>query len=274
MGLIQIRKTMQALLLFTVLQNLGMTKRQDCCYLEELVLIYHFLMGHHYILLLRMGKIGVMRVLLEHHADPNKVSEILGTPLVAALHASSQGLPESISLKCVKLLVKAGADVNSTNPDIPLVVATTYGLTDCIKYLLKAGADPNIPHSHCGHRPIELAASYGRRKDVELLFPLTSQIRTISNWTVEGIIAHGKAKSSKPRDEQDDKNTKVQLKLCGQNAVKRNDYRGASMFYTEAMELDPTDATLYSNRSYCRLQMTEANSALDDANICIKLRPE
>lgn len=201
-------------------------------------------------------------------------SEILGTPLVAALHASSQGLPESISLKCVKLLVKAGADVNSTNPDTPLVVATTYGLTDCIKYLLKAGADPNIPHSHCGHRPIELAASYGRRKDVELLFPLTSQIRTISNWTVEGIIAHGKAKSSKPRDEQDDKNTKVQLKLCGQNAVKRNDYRGASMFYTEAMELDPTDATLYSNRSYCRLQMTEANSALDDANICIKLRPE
>ncbi|VAI07722.1 unnamed protein product [Triticum turgidum subsp. durum] len=128
------------------------------------------------------GKASVMKVLLEHHADPNKVSEVLGTPLIAALSATSEGLPESISLKCVKLLVKAGADVNSTNPDTALVVATTYGLTDCIKYLLKAGADPNIPNSH---------------------------------------------------DEEDDDNTKVQLKLCGEEAVKRKDYRGASMFYTE-----------------------------------------
>jgi ankyrin repeat protein len=40
---------------------------------------------------------------------------------------------------------QAGADVNSANPDTPLVVATKYGLADCIKYLLEAGADPNIP---------------------------------------------------------------------------------------------------------------------------------
>jgi hypothetical protein len=39
---------------------------------------------------------------------------------------------------------QAGADVNSANPDTPLVVATEYGLADCIKYLLEAGANPNI----------------------------------------------------------------------------------------------------------------------------------
>uniref|UniRef100_A0A453IID0 Uncharacterized protein n=1 Tax=Aegilops tauschii subsp. strangulata TaxID=200361 RepID=A0A453IID0_AEGTS len=108
------------------------------------------------------GKASVMKVLLEHHAD-------------------------------------AGADVNSTNPDTALVVVTTYGLTDCIKYLLKAGADPNIPNSHCGAMPIQIAASCGRRKHVELLFPLTSPIRTISNWTVDGILANAKSKHSKPR---------------------------------------------------------------------------
>ena len=61
---------------------------------------------------------------------------------------------KSWKLQCLQLLIsydpypQAGADVNSTNPDTPLVVATTHGLTDCIKYLLQAGADPNIPNSH------------------------------------------------------------------------------------------------------------------------------
>ncbi|XP_040243245.1 uncharacterized protein [Aegilops tauschii subsp. strangulata] len=178
------------------------------------------------------GKASVMKVLLEHHADPNKVSEVLGTPLIAALSGTSEGLPESISLKCVKLLVE------------------------------------------CGAMPIQIAASCGRRKHVELLFPLTSPIRTISNWTVDGILANAKSKHSKPRDEEDDGNTKIQLKLCGEEAVKRKDYRGASMFYTEAIELDPTDATLYSNRSLCHMQMTEVDMALLDANTCIELRPE
>ncbi|KAF2940663.1 hypothetical protein DAI22_03g291100 [Oryza sativa Japonica Group] len=215
------------------------------------------------------GKASVMKVLLEHDADPNKVSEELGTPLVATLHATSQGLAES-----------AGADINFSDRDTPLVVAITNGLTNCIKYLLKAGADPNIPTCHCGALPIQLAASYGRRKDVELLFPLTSPIRAVSNWTVEGILAHAKSKHarskcSKPKkaikDKHDEQDKKAQLKLQGEKAVKRKDYHGASIFYTEAIELDPTDATLYSNRSLCHLQMTEA---LFDADYCIKSRPE
>ncbi|XBH82530.1 hypothetical protein VPH35_071160 [Triticum aestivum] len=218
------------------------------------------------------GMIGVMKVLLEHHADPNKVSEQGCTPLTGALHATDSGLPESISLKCVKLLVEAGTDVNSANIETPLVIATSYGLTDCVKYLLKAGADPNIPDIHSGAKPIEVAAIHGRWKLVELLFPLTSPIRTVRNWTVEGIIAHVK-RPSKPTVKHD-KSTKVQLKSFGEKAIKRKDYHGASKFYTEAIELDPSDATLYSNRSLCYLQMTEGDKALRDANTCIKLRPE
>ncbi|XP_037427659.1 protein STIP1 homolog [Triticum dicoccoides] len=75
-------------------------------------------------------------------------------------------------------------------------------------------------------------------------------------------------------DEQDDKSTKAELKLCGDIAVKRKNYRGASAFYSEAIELDASDATLYANRSLCYLQMAEADKALRDANTCIKLRPE
>jgi len=42
----------------------------------------------------------------------------------------------------------------------------------------------------------------------------------------------------------------------------------------QAIELDPADATLYSNRSLCLLQIGEATEALSDASTCIKMRPE
>ncbi|KAK3149723.1 hypothetical protein QOZ80_3AG0221570 [Eleusine coracana subsp. coracana] len=123
------------------------------------------------------GKPNVMKVLLEHHADPDKVSEELGTPLVAALNAT-------------------GADVNSTGPDTPLVVATALDLTGCIKYLLKAGGDPNIT-TDSDLLPIQIAACHGNRKVVEILFPFTAPIPIVSNWSVEGILAHVKAIHSK-----------------------------------------------------------------------------
>ncbi|EER93669.1 hypothetical protein BDA96_01G143800 [Sorghum bicolor] len=220
------------------------------------------------------GKADFMKVLLEQHADPNKISEALGTPLVATLNAASDGLPESIALKCVKLLVEARADVNFVGPDTPLVVATTHGLTDCIKYLLNAGANSNIPKKCCGAIPIEIAAGYGRRKDVELLFPSTSPTQTVSVWTVDGILSHAQSKHSNPKVEKYGKITKLELKLGGDKAVGRKNYLAASKLYTQAIELDPDDATLYSNRSLCQLQIGEANKALLDANSCIKIRPE
>ncbi|KAM3294932.1 hypothetical protein ACQJBY_037663 [Aegilops geniculata] len=52
---------------------------------------------------------------------------------------------ESTCLECMKLLVKAGADVNCTIPETPLAIATTNGLTTCINYLLEVGANINVP---------------------------------------------------------------------------------------------------------------------------------
>ena len=40
--------------------------------------------------------------------------------------------------------------------------------------------------------PIELAAVYGLREDVELLFPITSPIPDVADWSVDGIINHAK----------------------------------------------------------------------------------
>lgn len=43
---------------------------------------------------------------------------------------------------------------------------------------------------HFGRLPIELAAEYGTWEDVELLFPVTSKIPTVADWSVNGVISH------------------------------------------------------------------------------------
>jgi hypothetical protein len=43
--------------------------------------------------------------------------------------------------------------------------------------------------------PIELAALYATKEDVELLFPFTSPIPDVADWSVDGIINHAKLES-------------------------------------------------------------------------------
>ncbi|KAF7044436.1 hypothetical protein CFC21_053662 [Triticum aestivum] len=201
------------------------------------------------------------------------VSEVSCTPLLMALNSTKHGVSESDSLNCVKLLVKAGADMDSANPYTPLVVAATYGLADCIKYLLEAGANPNIPDEQCGTTPIEIVADSGRRELVEILFPYTKPIQCVPIWSIDGIITHVKAKHLKDKDKVG-QDKKAELKSLGAKAVEEKDYAGASKFYSEAIKVDPEDATLYSNRSFCHLRIGEARDALVDANACIRLQPD
>uniref|UniRef100_A0ACD5TXQ4 Uncharacterized protein n=1 Tax=Avena sativa TaxID=4498 RepID=A0ACD5TXQ4_AVESA len=83
------------------------------------------------------GNVEMMAVLLKYNANPNSVVQGSYAPLTLALFGSS--------LKCVDLLIKAGANVNAGRPVTPLIIAARAGLADCIKLLLKAGAYPNNP---------------------------------------------------------------------------------------------------------------------------------
>jgi hypothetical protein len=43
---------------------------------------------------------------------------------------------------------QAGADVKCTNPETPLAIATTNGLTKCAEYLLEVATNANVPVKH------------------------------------------------------------------------------------------------------------------------------
>ncbi|XP_058216372.1 F-box protein SKIP23-like [Rhododendron vialii] len=66
----------------------------------------------------------------------------------------------------------------------------------------------------------------------------------------------------------------AEAKFRGDDAYRRKDYLVALDAYTQAIDFDPSDATLLSNRSVCWIRLGQAEHALTDANACRALRPD
>uniref|UniRef100_M8B8N2 Uncharacterized protein n=1 Tax=Aegilops tauschii TaxID=37682 RepID=M8B8N2_AEGTA len=178
----------------------------------------------------------------------------------------------------------AGADVNFIDSAgvACVMVAAEYGLPGIMKCLLDAGANPNVT-SRFGATPIEVAALKDRREIVEMLFPLTSPIPTLPEWSIDGIISHVKSFGLEPlffsilalrqrtpllqkkvafvdyvsRDEHQYEKKKSELKLQATEAFKRNDYLTAGRLYSDdyekareafadGLKLDPTSVEIAS----------------------------
>ncbi|KAK3139894.1 hypothetical protein QOZ80_5AG0392280 [Eleusine coracana subsp. coracana] len=203
-----------------------------------------------------------LKILLDHNANPNGN---FVSPLMNAFI--------NRSLNCMELLIKAGADVNCKGSLVsPLLFATGQGgYTDLIPSLLKAGADPNSPDD-LGWLPIERAALRKCREEVKMLLPLTSPIPKVPNWTVDGVISYAEFKSRKPLAKEPYNKRIAIFKSQAANAFKQKKYAQASKNYSLLMQ-DKPSATLYSNRSLCKLRMGDGKGALSDAKQCRMMRP-
>ncbi|MED6181298.1 hypothetical protein PIB30_018033 [Stylosanthes scabra] len=230
---------------------------------------------------------AAVSVLLEHGANPNAETDDGITPLLSSVAASS--------LACLEELIQAGAKVNiSAGGATPLHIAADNGSLEIINCLLKAGADPNVSDED-GVKPIQVAAARGNRGIVEILFPLTSKMDAVPNWTVDGIIEYMQSEIKKQQDESttsllkdstfsheknvpqvapEAKKRAAEAKARGDEAFKRQDYNMAIDSYTQAIDLDPSDGTLLSNRSLCWIKLGQAEHALADAKACRILRPD
>ena len=65
-----------------------------------------------------------------------------------------------------------------------------------------------------------------------------------------------------------------QLKEQGNKAFTDKKYDDALKLYTDAIENDPTDHTLFSNRSGCFANLNKFNEALVDAKKCLQIKPD
>ncbi|GJM91554.1 hypothetical protein PR202_ga07936 [Eleusine coracana subsp. coracana] len=247
----------------------------------------------------QFGDLSTVKYFLEHGGDLMKADEKGRTVLHHAACSGSckvtefllsKGIPVDIDHgygtplhqavineqdKTAKILLdhqaNAGAAVDGKGSLLsPLLFATGKGgYTDYVRLLLKAGANPNVPDD-LGRLPIELAAINDSREEAEMLFPLTKPIPTVPNWSIDGVVSHAKMENAKPVDARHVKQRKALIKPRADEAFRRKDYETA---LKEVIGFAP-DATLYSNRSLCKLKMGDGEGALSDAYQCRMMRPD
>ncbi|KAJ4832626.1 hypothetical protein Tsubulata_001355 [Turnera subulata] len=197
------------------------------------------------------GEQEAVKVLLEQHANPNSETEDGVTPLLSAVAAGS--------MACVELLVQAGAKVNAiAGGATPLHIAADHGSPDILNCLLNAGADPNVADDY-DQTPIQVAAGRGHRAAVEILYPLTSKVQSIPEWTVDGIINYMQSENNKEEELRNQKESNVpkdttlsrqdlpevspeakkraaEAKARGNDAFNRKDYYMAVDAYTQRFD--------------------------------------
>ncbi|KAJ3687175.1 hypothetical protein LUZ61_016339 [Rhynchospora tenuis] len=213
------------------------------------------------------GQASTIKILLEHHADMSRARINNFTPLFLSISAGSALRP--------KLLIKSGDDLNLKCPLARAIL--TAAAIEYVSCLLEAGADPNLRNEY-GWLPIEIAAMCKKWDIVEMLFPLTSPVPEVHDWSVQGIHQYSQSNAFKGKNEEILKKNLAELKVKGADSFKKKEYLAAMCFYSEAIVLDSMigsgEAVLFSNRSLCFHHMREGEMAMMDALIAQRVRPD
>ncbi|CDJ26388.1 unnamed protein product [Triticum aestivum] len=227
-------------------------------------------------------RVGAFKYLLDHGANPDRVDPNGFAPLHSA---AGSGYCEM-----VKLLLARGARTDPvTCCGTPLHIAATEGQDRAMKILLGHNADFNFPVSLIsidisvgtnmlnvsrqynkminGMTPLYFAINVSSVKCAKLL--IQKLVSLVSYLDMEYLRA--------VKEEPVDRKKVAELKSQGSKAVARKDFLSAAEAYSMALELDPDDATLFSNRSLCWLHIGKGGKpllSLLDAYECKKRRPD
>ncbi|XBI31906.1 hypothetical protein VPH35_055424 [Triticum aestivum] len=202
-------------------------------------------------------RVGAFKYLLDHGANPDRVDPNGFAPLHSA---AGSGYCEM-----VKLLLARGARTDPvTCCGTPLHIAATEGQDRAMKILLGHNADYNKMIN--GMTPLYFAINVSSVKCAKLLIQC-----------LNCLLGFGAEWHARNDEEPVDRKKVAELKSQGSKAVARKDFLSAAEAYSMALELDPDDATLFSNRSLCWLHIGKGGKpllSLLDAYECKKRRPD
>ncbi|KAF9605980.1 hypothetical protein IFM89_021306 [Coptis chinensis] len=170
--------------------------------------------------------------------------------------------------------LKLDIHLKTTNGATPLLRACMDGHLSTVAYLLRKGADPNTTNDK-GLTPLHYVAQIvfversTPRAEPGLYFhhvptPLSAAVAASSLRCVE-LLIESKLKVNQMFEE---------MKSKGEEAFRKKDYSSAIFWYTKAINEDPSNAIVLSNRSLCWARMKEGKRALSDAMACITLKPD
>ncbi|XBJ07116.1 hypothetical protein VPH35_012683 [Triticum aestivum] len=189
----------------------------------------------------------IVKILLEHHADANTSVTSLGSALMGALLCRS--------LKCMKLLIKASI-LLSIFVHCYVLILHRDGTMKCFipQSFSQGGADVN-------------------RMTSLLMTPLvfTAGRKDYTNF-MQFLLKAGADPNIPDGDQRHLERAKAIFKSQADYAFRLKDYKFASKSYDLAIDAAPS-ATLYANRSLCKLMLDDGEGALSDALSCRMLRP-
>ncbi|XP_078148581.1 uncharacterized protein LOC144544036 [Carex rostrata] len=127
-----------------------------------------------------------------------------------------------------------------------------------MEYLLETGANPNLP-DESGRLPIEVAAMRGKSEVVEILFPVTSPIPTMPDWSIKGLLSHVTSEKFKKERKVLSKKRLVDLKQKIKDMLFQKEYLAALVLCNYAIEEDPENASVYyAKRCLCWMHLGNA----------------
>ena len=196
------------------------------------------------------------------------------TPLLLACISTNASLVECLMRHGANPLLTMDGGVTA------LHVLCEAGHMASIQVLMKYPSFAQLVNtkSDDGLLPIVEAVQANHRDVVELLLPQTTELATLS---VDEAMERFKPKAEKKEEAKPahtvsamDDEVIHHKKQEGVKLFNAGKYEEAITMFNSALELNPEDEVLYSNRSSCYLRLKDYQHAMEDAETCIRLKPK
>eukprot|EP00270_Netrium_digitus_P003641 TRINITY_DN14307_c0_g1_i1.p1 TRINITY_DN14307_c0_g1~~TRINITY_DN14307_c0_g1_i1.p1 ORF type:complete len:642 (+),score=208.09 TRINITY_DN14307_c0_g1_i1:218-2143(+) len=225
------------------------------------------------------GETDIVELLVKAGADVNASSAGGGVrPLMVAANEGN--------LRMLNILLAAGADPDQTDDEgaRPIQAAASQGFREIVEVLLPVTTPDPTMVAELGGWTVDALMEQSehpsslQKSELPIIPSLQSEELPYAAWQMPvGEKSEGKKLEGAAGGGATDRvkeEAAAAAKARGELAFKDKDFATALDAYTQAIDLDPGNGTLLSNRSLCWIRLGQPEHALADAQAARKLNPD